>query len=129
MSTYTHVTVGTNDMKKAQEFYDKVLAPLGFARLFETETMTGWGASGGPIPDFIVCLPRDGNTATNGNGVTIGLLAKDAAAVDGFHAAAMELGGTDEGAPGPREAVPNSYGAYIRDHVGNKLCAFAILPG
>jgi hypothetical protein len=39
----------------------------------------------------------------------------------------MDLGGTDEGAPGPREygAIP-LYGAYMRDPDGNKLCAFCV---
>ena len=50
--------------------------------------------------------------------------------VDDFHAKALELGGTDEGAPGPRgpEGEKAFYGAYFRDLDGNKLCAFAIGP-
>jgi hypothetical protein len=42
----------------------------------------------------------------------------------------MELGGSDEGAPGVRgEEGPRAfYGAYFRDLDGNKLCAFRIGP-
>ena len=29
MAIFTHVTVGTNDLDKARQFYDAVLAPLG----------------------------------------------------------------------------------------------------
>lgn len=33
MAVFTHVTVGTNDLTEAREFYDAVLAPLGVKRL------------------------------------------------------------------------------------------------
>ena len=38
------------------------------------------------------------------------------------HAKAIELGATDEGAPGQR--LPIFYGGYWRDLDGNKFCAF-----
>ena len=42
--------------------------------------------------------------------------------VDAFYAKALELGGTDEGAPGLR--LDNFYAGYFRDLDGNKLNAF-----
>ena len=33
MAMFTHVTVGTNDLAKARQFYDAVRAPLGYKRL------------------------------------------------------------------------------------------------
>ena len=39
--------------------------------------------------------------------------------VDAVHAKALELGGSDEGAPGQR--YPGFYAAYFRDLDGNKL--------
>jgi predicted lactoylglutathione lyase len=44
--------------------------------------------------------------------------------VDALHRKALELGATDEGAPGLRG--PTYYGAYWRDLDGNKLCAFHV---
>jgi len=44
-------------------------------------------------------------------------------AVDGFHAAALANGGTDEGKLGLRPADGTNYYAYIRDPDGNKICA------
>jgi catechol 2,3-dioxygenase-like lactoylglutathione lyase family enzyme len=35
---------------------------------------------------------------------------------------ALELGATDEGAPGER--LPVFYGAYVRDPDGNKICFY-----
>jgi hypothetical protein len=49
--------------------------------------------------------------------------------VDEFHALALKLGGTCEGAPGLRgDPGMNLYFAYVRDLNGNKLCAFRIGP-
>jgi predicted lactoylglutathione lyase len=50
--------------------------------------------------------------------------------VDAFHARALALGGSDEGAPGLRgeEGDRAFYGAYFRDPEGNKLCAFCVGP-
>jgi predicted lactoylglutathione lyase len=45
--------------------------------------------------------------------------------VHDVHAKALELGGADEGAPGPR--VDNFYAGYFRDLDGNKLNAFCIV--
>jgi hypothetical protein len=70
-----------------------------------------------------MCRPRDGNPASVGNGVNIGLLAPSRAAVRAAHAAGLANGGTDEGAPGLRAHYhANWYGAYLRDPTGNKLC-------
>lgn len=48
------------------------------------------------------------------------------AAIDTFFANGIAAGGSDEGAPGPREAIPNSYAAYLRDPTGNKLVAWCV---
>ena len=50
--------------------------------------------------------------------------------VDRLHARALDLGGSDEGAPGLRspEGERAFYGAYFRDLDGNKLCVFRIGP-
>jgi predicted lactoylglutathione lyase len=45
-------------------------------------------------------------------------------AVDRIYKKAIELGGTDEGAPGQRN--PRFYGGYFRDPDGNKLVAFVM---
>ncbi len=44
--------------------------------------------------------------------------------VDALHARALELGGQDEGAPGPRG--DGFYAGYFRDLDGHKLNAFFI---
>ena len=69
-----------------------------------------------------VTRPYDGNAATVGNGVMVALRAPSKETVDALHAKALELGGQDEGAPGPRG--DGFYAGYFRDLDGNKLNAF-----
>ena len=63
--------------------------------------------------------------ACHANGGTIGFAASTPEAVEGFHKAGVEAGGTAiEDPPGPREgAFGKLYLAYLRDPSGNKICA------
>ena len=68
-----------------------------------------------------------GNGAAN-NGVHVCLRAATAAAVDGFHAAAVAAGGTSDGEPGLRPHHGDGYyAAFIRDPDGNRIEAVTFL--
>ena len=118
-----YVTLGTNDLARAAAFYDALAKELGVGRFMETDKFIAWGAPGG-APGIGLTKPFDGNKATVGNGVMVALAAKDKAQVDRIYALALALGGTDEGAPGPRGE--GFYAAYFRDLDGNKLNAFVM---
>src|SRR4051794_12757371 len=118
MAMLNHVTVGTNDIERSRKFYDAALAPLGVKRLHDMDKVAMYGVEG---PEFFVTHPLDGQPATRANGLTVGFVAENRAAVDAFHKNAMANGGTDEGAPGPRSFAPNAYAAYARCPDGNKL--------
>jgi catechol 2,3-dioxygenase-like lactoylglutathione lyase family enzyme len=122
---FTHMTVGTNDLVAARAFYDAVLQPLGYKRLFDLEDRSGYGADS---PKFFVLRPIDGKAATYGNGATIGLVAPSREAVNEFHKQALARGGQCEGPPGPRQFGPNMYAAYVRDPTGNKLAVICSSP-
>jgi catechol 2,3-dioxygenase-like lactoylglutathione lyase family enzyme len=123
---FTHLVVGAADIPAAKKFYDAALGALGHGPGAETGDRLVYATDGG----FLVATkPIDGNPASFGNGITIGLAAPNPAAVDSFHAQGIAAGGTDEGAPGPREAIPNSYAAYLRDPTGNKLVAWCVKEG
>lgn len=125
---FTHICISAQDLAKSKAFYDAALTPLGVTSVGQVNDRTCVYATG--TGKLLVMTPADGKTATYANGGTIGFEAADAAAVDAFHAAGLAAGGTDEGAPGPRPNAPgNAYGAYLRDPVGNKICAFCQLPG
>jgi catechol 2,3-dioxygenase-like lactoylglutathione lyase family enzyme len=118
-----YVTLGSNDIEKAAGFYDELLALIGAKRFMESEKFIAWTVSP-TAPALSVTRPYDGNAATVGNGVMVALVVDSTAKVDALHAKALELGGTDEGAPGPRG--DGFYAAYFRDLDGNKLNAFCM---
>ena len=122
MGIFTHMCVGTNDLERAVCFYDAALAPLGIRNLGRFGDQ---GVSyGRDVPELLILRPVNGAPATASNGGTVGLKAQDRRAVKAFHAAGIAHGGTDAGAPGPRNAVPHAYGAYLYDPDHNKLCAY-----
>lgn len=116
-----YVTLGTNDLERAAAFYDALLASLGGKRAMQLEAFIVWaGGSGSGM--LAVTRPFDKNPATVGNGVMVALAASSKQQVDEIYAKALELGGTDEGKPGPRG--DGFYAGYFRDLDGNKLNAF-----
>lgn len=120
---FSHIVVGANDIPAAKKFYDTVLGALGHAPGSEMGERVIYTSDTGTL---LVTKPYDGQLASFGNGITIGFRAPSPEAVDAFHAAGLGLGGMDEGSPGPRPAIPNSYAAYLRDPTGNKLVAWCV---
>lgn len=121
-----YVTLGTNAIDKASAFYDALLGSIGAARVFDSDSFIAWGTSM-TAPAVSVGKPFDGNPATVGNGVMVAIAMNSPEKVDAFHAKALELGGSDEGAPGPRGET--FYAGYFRDLDGNKLNAFCMTAG
>ena len=120
-----YVTLGTNDIERAAVFYDALLGDLGAGRFMEMDGFIAWAITPG-APAVAVIRPADGNTATVGNGVMVALAVDSPEKVDAIHKHALELGGKDEGAPGPR-GDEGFYGGYFRDLDGNKLNAFCMV--
>lgn len=119
-----YVTLGCNDLEKGAQFYDALLAELDAGRFMEMETFIAWATSPG-TPGLSITKPFDGNPATVGNGVMVGLQVDGPEKVNSVHAKALELGGQDEGAPGPR-GEGGFYAGYFRDLDGNKLNVFCM---
>ena len=116
-----YVTLGSNDIARAGEFYDALLGELGATRQMDGETFVGWSVTPG-TPMLSVIKPFDGAPACVGNGVMVAIAVDSNDQVDSLHAKAMSLGASDEGAPGQRDDT--FYGAYFRDPDGHKLAVF-----
>ena len=100
---FTHVMVGAKDPAQGKAFYDAALGALGWPAGHEFRPGTVFYSHNGAA--FGVGAPADGNAATHANG------------------------GTCSGEPGKRPGAPGiAYGAYLRDPMGNKICAFCQLP-
>ena len=123
-----HVMVGSNDIERAQRFYDAVLGVLGAGEPMRNVANSGhvrlfYRHNGST---FGVSEPINGEPATAGNGSTIGFKCDSPEQVKAFHDAAVEAGGTSiEDPPGPREAgaLGKMHLSYVRDPDGHKLCA------
>ena len=114
------VCIGTNNIDAAGVFYDEVLNCIGMSRVLSEPHELGYAGADGKTTVFLL-TPFNKEPATFGNGTQIMFYAPNIAAVKAFHISALRCGGTDEGAPGPRDYHPNYFGAYVRDLDGNKL--------
>jgi len=117
MIAYT--TIGVADMERAKAFYQSLLEDLGVTVMMDLGRLAALGTPDGGTM-LAVCTPFDGGAPDPGNGNMVAIPAGSREGVDKLHARALELGGTDEGAPGERMA--GFYGGYFRDPDGNKFC-------
>jgi catechol 2,3-dioxygenase-like lactoylglutathione lyase family enzyme len=118
----SYATVGSNRLDEAKAFYDALLACAGISRLFEHPSGGRiYGKDGRVV--FGVVGPFNREPATVGNGSMIAFHFDTPDEVTAFHRRALELGASDEGAPGFRAGSP-FFMSYFRDLDGNKLCAY-----
>jgi catechol 2,3-dioxygenase-like lactoylglutathione lyase family enzyme len=117
-----YVVLGTNDLNRSAAFYDALLAELGAARMMTFGDRGYAWAAAMDKPMLCIMTPFDGKPATVGNGVMAGIAADSRDQVDRIYQKALDLGGSDEGAPGLRaDGGDGFYAAYFRDPDGNKL--------
>lgn len=128
-----YITIGAEDMTRAERFYCAFLPDLGYHLeryrgdlSYALPTKPGQAPN---LPEFYVKSPFDGQPASAGNGTMVAFEARSQQQVRDLHAAALEAGGKDDGAPGFREAYgPNFFVGYLRDPQGNKIALFSSDP-
>jgi catechol 2,3-dioxygenase-like lactoylglutathione lyase family enzyme len=114
-----HVSLGVLDLARAGAFYDAVLAPIGWTRLWDGPRSLGYGPPGGGEK---LNLFGRADARPPGPGFHLAFNAPDRAAVDAFHAAGLTSGGRDDGPPGPRlNYGPTYYAAFLIDPDGHRL--------
>jgi catechol 2,3-dioxygenase-like lactoylglutathione lyase family enzyme len=117
------VMVGTNNLDKAINFYDKLLNTIDLQRVVTNKKYAGYALKDKPDDvEFYVTNPVNKEKATFGNGTQISFLVNSKDLVNKFYNTGIKLGGADEGAPGIRSG---DYYCYFRDLDKNKICAFA----
>ena len=119
-----YTTLGSNNFESTSTFYDNLFQVIGVPRLMDMDGFILWGTSMDSAGLALV-RPYDQQPATVGNGVMVAIRTSSEAEVQALYNKALELGGTDEGAPGPRGE--GFYAGYFRDLDGNKLAAFALV--
>ena len=110
-----HITLWARDLPASRRFYEAALAPLGFGLEFEHDGLLAFGSG---ESGRLILYAGERPVA----GVHVAFSAPSREAVNAFHAAAVEAGGRDNGAPGPRpEYHAGYYGAYVFDPDGNNV--------
>lgn len=129
-----HTGVSVSDFEKSKAWYEKALAPIGYACLMQLPPevsgpakVAGFGETATKKPDFwVTAVP--GRPATNPP-MHIAFRVESRAQVDAFYKAGLDAGGADNGPPGIRAHYhPNYYGAFVRDLDGNNIEAVCHAP-
>lgn len=115
-----HMGINCSDIARSKEFYQRALAPLGYAMMMDYGHVVGFGAAG--KPDFWLAqgtpLP-----------LHVAFFAPLRSVVRAFYDAAIAAGGTDNGPPGVRAMYhPSYYGAFVRDPDGYNIEAVCHEP-
>ena len=113
-----HLTIGVRDLERSRRFYAAALGPLGFEEIgpwSDERREIAFGVKG--ADDFAISPEYE-----PGGQLHIAFSADSREAVEGFHAAALAAGATDNGAPGERpEYAPGYYGAFVLDPDGHNV--------
>nr|ABA70588.1 hypothetical protein [Penicillium chrysogenum] len=109
------ITAPDGHFESLVEWYKKALSPLGYKEIMRFPGMVGLGSE---IPDFWITQKETHIPS----GFHFAFTAPNRAAVDAFHTAAIDAGGTCNGKPGLRpEYHENYYGAFVLDPIGNNV--------
>lgn len=116
-----HLSFGVSNLAKTTVFYDASMSALGYARVFTGPEYVGYGLPGTERDNLLLILQPEPVTPP-GPGFHLAFIAPSREAVDRFHAAALQFGGVDQGAPGLRlHYGPTYYAAFVLDPDGYKL--------
>jgi catechol 2,3-dioxygenase-like lactoylglutathione lyase family enzyme len=117
-----HTGIGVADVARSAEFYDAALGALGLRRVMQIPSGIGSDAVGYGIDYPIFWIDKFHPHSVRQH---TAFAAKSRAEVDAFHAAAINAGGTDNGAPGLRDTAvgypPGYYAAFALDPDGNNM--------
>ncbi|MBL3597593.1 VOC family protein [Rhodovulum sulfidophilum] len=110
-----HIQLVVRDLGASERFYRAVMAVLEIPVL---GTDRGYF-----LADELVVSSADSPTAAGAltGRHHLAFQARDRATVDAFYRAALDHGGTDNGAPGIRAYHPQYYAAFVLDPDGNNI--------
>lgn len=122
-----HCSISVKDYCQSLTFYDQTLGILGYERIvtidIPEEKVKGaaYGKEGKPC-FWIGPMGQEDEEIGRARGFHIAFLAPHVQAVQEWYVKCLELGGVDNGAPGPRAHYhPGYYGAFIIDPNGWRI--------
>lgn len=112
-----HVSIKVKDFARAKDFYAASLAPLGYQKGIEYPSGLQLFVEGEPGDVWVSPLPEGVEPVP----IHLALRAANVEQVQAFYDIALALGGTNHGAPGPRDYHPGYYAAFVLDPEGNNI--------
>ena len=110
-----HVSLEVSNLERSGGFYDALLAPLGWRRLFSGTDAIGYGFLDDPLLVLSPGLPHPGTGH-------FCIAAAGIPAVRAAWEAGVAAGGGGEGPPGPRRGYePSYFSAYLHDPDGYRI--------
>ena len=123
------MSIAVTNLDRARRFYDAVLASLGYHRVNDLETQSGYGPDR-DNDNFYISLDESNRSGKPSPAAHVAFAAPDRSAVTAFYRAALEAGAVDDGPPGLRlQYHANYYAAYAIDPDGNRIEAVCHQPG
>lgn len=115
------------DIERSRVFYRRVLGVLGYRVWHEAApNLVGLGPSTATEEPLATFWLREGDAPSTGTLVSFTVDSREL--VHRFHAAALEAGGADGGAPDTRAFHPHYYSAYAIDPDGVTIEVFCHRP-
>jgi catechol 2,3-dioxygenase-like lactoylglutathione lyase family enzyme len=112
-----HLSFAVADLNRSAAFYDAVLAPLGYVRVWEDNRAVGYGRPGESDAFAIKLRPK--SATVPGDGFHVAFAAPSRGAVKAFYAAALAHDGRDNGGCSLHAEYGNDYyAAYVFDPDG-----------
>ena len=121
---FDHMGYTVRDFQRSAAFYEAALTALGMKPIAAGD---GWAVFGSDTDEPFFWMgatqPKFWSADHHAGGapIHVAFRAKDRAAVEAFHAAAIGAGGVDNGAPGVRQGVARYYAAFVLDPDGNNV--------
>jgi N-acetylglutamate synthase len=128
-----HISIGARDIERAARFYDAILAPLGYVRVWtdlrpgEEGQAVGYGL---PVSGDKFAVKQVSQPVPHIPGFHVAFSAPSTVAVSAFHAIALATGGTDNGPPALRpDYGTNYFAAFVVDPEGHRIEAVCQTAG
>ncbi len=115
---FDHVSIKVSDLEKSKEFYEKSFAPLGYKVSFGKDGIFhAFDIGKGFLFEIFQHKSNEPITSTH-----TAFRAEGQEMVRAFYSAAIEVGATDNGKPGPRpNYTKNYYACFILDPDGHNI--------
>jgi catechol 2,3-dioxygenase-like lactoylglutathione lyase family enzyme len=121
---FDHVKFGVSDYSASKAFFLKALEPLAVAVV--SEGPPSYGVELSSKDNVSLCLYQTEEKPAH---LHLAFVAENRRQVDAFYRAALQAGGTDNGAPGLRPHYhPNYYAAFVIGPDGHNIEAVCHAP-